>query len=147
MIVSRRMSGQNRTQGWLSAPQGAGDIERRLADEVQALRDRGAWSESDERYVRELPLLFSSDSFSASPARLELLRALCRTFNVEFKPDVTPSHRKVIGPVIGAVKRAAIPFLRALIGPSFLKQSEFNATVVKLLGELSNERQHVSPKA
>ena len=127
------------------APKGvAQELSERVARETAARRSSGAWSEAQEREVAQKPLLFARESFSTSPARLELLRALCRTFNVEFKPDVTPSHRKVIGPIIAVVKRAMMPFLRVLIGPSFLKQSEFNATVVKLLGELSNEKSRSS---
>ena len=111
-----------------------------LARNTAALRQQGALSEAQELEVRRMELLFSPSSFAARPERVELLRALCRTFNVEFKPDVSPSHRRLVGPLIGLGKRALLPFLRALLGPSFLKQSEFNATVIKLLGELSNEQ-------
>lgn len=127
---------------WISAPEGLGPtLAARLEREVGERRKSGSLSESEERQFRELSVFFSPENFATSPARLELLRSLCRTFNVEFKPEVAPSHRKVIGPIIAGVKRALIPFLRVLLGPIFVKQAEFNANVVKLLGELSNERQ------
>jgi hypothetical protein len=135
-------SAHKKTGGsWLSAPEGLSDeLQQRIAVRSEKRRASGAWIEADERQVREMSLLFSRDRFATSPEKLELLRALCRTFNVEFKSDVQPSHRKVIGPIIVAIKRAIVPFLTALIGPAFFKQREFNACVVKLLGELSNEK-------
>ncbi len=129
------------TTSWISAPGEAGAaLAERLEREVAERRASGALTESDERLVRELKVFFSPESFSTTPARLEMLRTLCRTFNVEFKPEVTRSHRKLVGPIIATVKRALVPFLRAILGPSYLKQAEFNASVVKLLGELCNER-------
>ncbi len=127
--------------GWIVAPEGLGPVlAERLEREVSERRKSGSISESEERQIQELSVFFSPKNFSTSPARLELLRSLCRTFSVEFKPEIAPSHRRVVGPVIAAVKRAMVPFFRALLGPIFLKQSEFNASVVKLLGELSNEQ-------
>lgn len=127
--------------GWICGPDGIGSaLAERLAREVAERRAKGSLCESHERLVREVSIVFSPENFKASAARIELLRSLCRTFNVEFKPEVTRSHRKFIGPVIAAVKRVMLPFLRALLGRTFLQQAEFNATVVKLLGELCNER-------
>ncbi len=115
-------------------------LAERLEREVAERRANGTLHESEERLAQELTVLFSTEGFSTTPTRLEMLRALCCTFNVDFKPAVARSHRKIIGPVIATVKRAMVPFLRALLGPSYLKQTDFNATVVKLLGELCNER-------
>jgi len=135
----KRTAAPHTPGSWLSAPEGlAQELEQRISQQAEKRRSSGAWSEAEERQVREMSLLFSREDFAASPQRLELLRALCRTFNVELKTDVQPSHRKVIGPIIVAVKRAILPFISALIGPSMLRQSEFNATDLKLLGELCN---------
>lgn len=74
-----------------------------------------------------------------SPERLELLRGLCHLYSAGIRSEKITSHRRFVGAVIVFVKRAFFRVLSALLGPSFQFQRDFNAGVIRLLGDLCNE--------
>ncbi len=89
--------------------------------------------------VAQLSTTISKGAFVVSPERLELLRGLCHLYSAGIRAEKITSHRKVIGPVIVFVKKALFRVLSALLGPSFQFQRDFNAGVIRLLGDLCNE--------
>jgi hypothetical protein len=78
-------------------------------------------------------------SFTTSPERLEMLRSLCQIYSAGIRAANITSHRPVIGPLIVFVKKILFRSVAALLGPSFERQREFNAGVIRLLGDLCNE--------
>jgi len=64
---------------------------------------------------------------------------LCQIYSAGVRSEKITSHRPVIGPLIVFVKRALFPVVSTLLGPSFRFQREFNAGVIRLLGDLCNE--------
>ena len=127
---------------WLSAPAGTSEeLAKRALLQSENRRSSGAWTDASEEHVAQLPLLFSPARFSTSKTRLETLRSLCQVYDVRFKKEVAPSHRKVVGPIITGAKRAIMPFISVIFGPLFYQQASFNAAVVRLLGDLANDKQ------
>ena len=107
-----------------------------LSEKVAALRREGAFTESDQ-----MSYSVTKSGFATSPERMELLRRLCQIYSIDVRPAQPTSHRKVIGPVIVAVKKIIFPVIKALLGPTFKHQKDFNAVVVMLLTDLCNEAQ------
>ena len=118
--------------GWVSAP-GVEDQElaRHLLNEI--IRHRSQVEFDPERFKVCTAMQLTE--------RTELLRAMCASYNVEFKPQIKTSHRRFVGPVIGALKRAISPFVQAMIGPTFRRQQDFNVATIKLLANLSDDGQ------
>ena len=129
---------------WLSAPAGSSeDLAQRALSQSAKRRSEGAWTEASEAHVAKLPLLFSPARFSTSKTRLETLRSLCQVYDVRFKKEVAPSHRKFVGPIITGIKKAVMPFISVVFGPLFYQQASFNSAVVRLLGDLANEKHNL----
>lgn len=71
---------------------------------------------------------------------VERLRMLSRDWEVDISGFQITSHRKIIGPLIVAVKRIVLAMLKGLLKNSFDKQRNFNAQVVEMLAELSKRK-------
>ena len=127
-------------QSWLSIC-GAGEVslERDLSAQIAALVAEGRIPPQERERVSRLSLGISNGAFVTSPKRLELLRNLCQLYSAGIRAEKFTSHRPVIGPLIVFVKRRLYPIVSALLGPSFRFQRDFNAGVIRLLGELCNE--------
>jgi len=110
-----------------------------LAQRVAELRAAGKFSEADERHIAQLSFSITRDGFVATPERVELLRRLCQLYSADVRPPAPTSHRKLIGPFIVLAKKIIHPVVNAVFGPALRNQREFNAAVVALLTDLSNE--------
>ena len=110
-----------------------------LARRVADLRAAGKFSEADERHIAQLSFSVTRDGFTATPERVELLRRLCQIYSADIRPQAPTSHRKIIGPFIVLGKRMLQPVINAVFGPALRNQREFNAHVVSLLTDLSND--------
>jgi hypothetical protein len=106
---------------------------------VAELRAAGKFSEADERHIAQLSFSITRDGFAATPERVELLRRLCQLYSADVRPPAPTSHRRFIGPFIVFGKRLLQPIVNAVFGPALRNQREFNAAVVALLTDLSNE--------
>lgn len=93
----------------------------------------------DELRVKRFSTSLARDGFEASSERIELIRELCRLYGQGVQERPIQSHRRFIGPVIVAVKKVLLRLVVALLGPSFAYQREFNARVIRLLADLSND--------
>lgn len=114
-------------------------ISSALAQRVAELRAAGKFSEVDERHIAQLSFSITRDGFTATPERVELLRRLCQLYSADVRPPAPTSHRKFIGPFIVFGKKLIQPIVNAVFGPALRNQREFNAAVVALLTDLSNE--------
>jgi len=115
------------------------DVRETTARRVADLRAAGKFSEVDERHIAQLSFAITRDGFAATPERLELLRRLCQLYSADVRPQAPTSHRKIIGPFIVLGKRMLQPVINAVFGPALRNQREFNANVVSLLTDLSND--------
>jgi hypothetical protein len=110
-----------------------------LAARTVSLVSGGCMPPNEPERVAQLSTTISKGAFVVSPERLELLRGLCHLYSAGIRAEKITSHRRVVGPVIVFVKKALFRVLSALLGPSFQFQRDFNAGVIRLLGDLCNE--------
>ncbi len=115
------------------------DLERSLSSTVRRKIDQGEFTDKDVNYVASLERPLLPGELTVSASRLEKLRRLCQLWDVDLRVTKIESHRKVIGPFIVAAKTMLIPVLRAIFKDMIRQQREFNAEVIKLLADLSNE--------
>lgn len=135
---STKSSGQS--SEWLTVcGESGGELASALADKVAALKRSGAFTDTDQMLVERMNYSVAKNGFSTSPERMELLRRLCQIYSIDVRPAQPTSHRKILGPVIVAVKKIIFPVVKALLGPTFKHQKDFNAVVVCLLTDLCNE--------
>lgn len=140
------------SETWIELPSSvtaliAADLETTAAARVQTKISEKRFRLEDVEYISRLRFTLGGSSagpeeqpveVSISPERLEKLRRLCQLWEVDLKPPSTiTSHRRFIGPVIVALKRAAYPVLRFFMRETLRKQRDFNAAVVAYLTELS----------
>ncbi len=114
-------------------------VREALARKVADLRAAGKFTEADERHIAHLSFSVTRDGFVATPERVELLRRLCQIYSADVRPQAPTSHRKIVGPFIVLGKRILQPVINAVFGPALRNQREFNAHVVSLLTDLSND--------
>ena len=115
------------------------DLAHSLNEKVASLRAAGKFSEADQLHIKGLSFSVTREGFAASPERVELLRRLCQVYSADIRPPAPTSHRKIIGPFIVFGKKMLQPVVNAVLGPALRNQREFNASVISLLTDLSNE--------
>jgi len=114
-------------------------LQSTLSQRIGALVSQGDMPANEQERVAGLSTAIAKGAFVVSPERLELLRGLCHLYSAGIRSEKITSHRRFVGPVIVFVKRAFFRVLSALLGPSFQYQRDFNAGVIRLLGDLCNE--------
>jgi hypothetical protein len=115
------------------------ELSTQLESKVSVLRQREDFPPNHEEDIRKLVLSTASGEFVTSPDRLARLRRLCQIYGVRIRPETITSHRKIIGPVIVAVKKVLFRVVEGLLGKTIKHQRDFNAEVVALLTDLCNE--------
>ncbi len=143
MIRSLVMSSDQTQQtddGWLSVGERADtSLANALTSAVKSWVESGAMPPNEPERVAGISTAIASQSFTTSSQRLEMLRSLCQIYSAGIRAGNITSHRPVIGPFIVFVKKILFRSVAALLGPSFERQREFNAGVIRLLGDLCNE--------
>jgi hypothetical protein len=125
---------------WLYvAGQADAALARRLSECVVARVTSGEMPADEQSRVSKTSTAVARGSFVVSSDRLELLRGLCQIYSAGIRAEKITSHRKFLGPVIVFTKRALFRVMSSLLGPSFRFQRDFNAGVIRLLGDLCNE--------
>ncbi|MFN4894492.1 MAG: hypothetical protein ACK5GN_12805 [Pseudomonadota bacterium] len=114
-------------------------LERELSARTAALISQGRMPANEVERLAKLSTAISSGAFVVTAERLELLRGLCHLYSAGIRAEKITSHRPYIGPIIVRTKKAIFRVLSALLGPSFQFQRDFNAGVIRLLGDLCNE--------
>jgi hypothetical protein len=130
---------------WIEiAGEEAPQIAEQLGAGVAGLVAQGVMPHDEQSRVARLSTALTSDSFVASPERLELLRGLCQIYSAGIRAEKISSHRKFIGPLIVHAKKVVFRVISVLLGPTFSFQRDFNAGVIRLLGSLCNEAEKAS---
>ncbi len=115
------------------------ELELSLAKAVESWKQSGVMPDNEPTRVSEISTAIARQSFSTSPERLEMLRSLCQIYSAGIRAGKITSHRPLVGPAIVFSKKILFRAVAALLGPSFERQREFNAGVIRLLGDLCNE--------
>ena len=127
-------------QGWLQITGvDTSQVAQTLTLHTQSLIADGLMPPNEPERVATLSTGISKGAFVVSQKRLELLRGLCHLYSAGIRAEKISSHRRILGPVIVFVKKAIFRVLSALLGPTFQYQRDFNAGVIRLLGDLCNE--------
>lgn len=131
---------QQTKEGWLRV-KGLVDLnlERSLSSAVRSWVESGAMPPNEPERVARVSTAIAPQTFTTSTERLEMLRSLCQIYSAGIRAGKITSHRPVIGPIIVFIKKILFRSVAALLGPSFERQREFNAGVIRLLGDLCNE--------
>ena len=114
-------------------------LAKEIAADVADLIARNQMPVNEPERVAELSTAISRGAFMASFERMELLRGLCQIYSAGIRSEKITSHRKLIGPVIVFMKKGIFRVVSALLGPTFQLQRDFNAGVIRILGDLCNE--------
>lgn len=115
-------------------------LERALSAKIDALTLSGAMPAGEvERVACVNTAITRRDTFVVTPERLELLRGLCQLYSAGIRAEEIRSHRPWIGPIIVFIKKGIFRVISALLGPTFQYQRQFNAGVIRLLGDLANQ--------
>ena len=125
---------------WLKV-QGAtrSDIASELEERVAQRISLGAFSRDNVQYIKKINLSISGE-LSVTDESLERLRKLCQLWDVDFRVSGIRSHRRVIGPIIVAVKKAIFPVLKLFLKEFITQQRAFNAEVISYLAFISNKK-------
>lgn len=132
---------QTASPSWLTVPTGIDTGLQRLVEE--RVRDKvasGEYTADDIYYVANVELGLCKGELLLPDKQLERLRRLCQLWDVDLRAAEITSHRKIIGPIVVAVKKLLHPILRAFFKETLKQQRDFNAAVIAYLADLSNER-------
>lgn len=125
---------------WFSV---AGTHDESLATELKQQLERwkqeGIMPPNEPERVGSLSTAIAKGDFKTSPKRLELLRELCHIYSAGIRAEKISSHRRIVGPCIVVIKRVLFRAVSTLLGPSFERQRDFNAGVIRMLGDLCND--------
>ncbi len=114
-------------------------LAQKLSESVREKIQRGEFLDKDVRYVSDLSRPLISETLNVSDQRLQKLRTLCQLWDVDIKGTNITSHRKYVGPIIVAFKRALLPIVKVLLKDTINQQRDFNAASISLLTDLANE--------
>lgn len=115
------------------------ELARNLSNTVSSNISSGKYSERDISYLSSLNRPVLNERLMVTADRLEKLRTMCQSWDIDFRPAQISSHRPIIGPIIVAAKRAIQPVLKALLKDTITQQRNFNASVITAVTDLSNE--------
>jgi len=121
---------------------GKADLElaRALTTRVKQRVQSGSFSWEDVRNIAAIPARLVSGDIHISTKRLELLRRMCQSWDIELRPREISSHRPFIGPLIVACKRVLLRMVQVLFKDLLQQQRDFNALAVTVLAGLANEQ-------
>lgn len=114
-------------------------LESRIEGTVAAKVSRGDFTQRDVDYISKLSRPVLNERILVAGERLEKLRAMCQSWDIDFRPVQITSHRRVIGKLIVTVKKAVQPVIRALLKDTIAQQRNFNASVISAVTDLANE--------
>jgi len=114
-------------------------IESQIDGIVASKISSGAFSQRDVDYLAKLSRPVLNEKILVTGERLEKLRAMCQSWDIDFRPVQITSHRKFIGKFIVGFKRAIQPVIKALLRDTIAQQRNFNASVISAVTDLANE--------
>ena len=138
-VVNERCLAADDTTWLVVAGLSNSELANTLRSRVVRCEEGGIIPSGEQARVAQLSRAIATGEFVVAPQRLELLRELCHIYSAGILADKITSHRRFLGPVIVAFKKALFRLIAALLGPSFTSQRQFNAGVIRILGSLCNE--------
>jgi hypothetical protein len=114
-------------------------LQSSLEDIVKNKVLAGKYAERDIKYIASLSRPVLNEKLAVTAERLEKLRAMCQSWDVDFRPVQIASHRRFVGRFIVAAKRAVQPIIKAILKDTIAQQRNFNAAVISAVTDLSNE--------
>ncbi len=131
--------------GWIQIPDMAqaslpAEFSQQLALRVEQRVASGQIRPEELQYVKDLNLSVGQRGLAISDKQLEKLRLACQLFDVDLRTREISSHRKFIGPIIVAAKKALFPIIRVFLKDFLHQQRSFNAAVIDALTELCAEK-------
>jgi hypothetical protein len=124
---------QKKIMSWMKVPGSPGTLEAEVAAMVGAALEKGSIKQADLDYLSRYRLAALQESLVLSSRELELLRNLCAIWGREPLRAPITSHRRVIGPLLVAAKKALFPLIRGALGPELQRQQEFNGALIEFL--------------
>ncbi|MDZ4786195.1 MAG: hypothetical protein SGJ02_08980 [bacterium] len=120
-----------------------GEFDSSLQNSLQAMVQnriaKAEFAEQDVDYIKNLSRPVIANKLSVSKERLEKIRLLCQLWDIDLRPSKITSHRKFLGPIIVTAKKAIQPILKMLLKDTINQQRDFNAAVITLVTDLSNQ--------
>jgi len=114
-------------------------LQSSLEDIVKNKILAGKYADRDVKYIASLSRPVLNEKLSVTAERLEKIRAMCQSWDVDFRPVQITSHRRFIGRFIVAAKRAFQPIIKGILKDTIAQQRNFNAAVISAVTDLSNE--------
>lgn len=117
------------------------DFSEQLEAQIEAnlsarLETSISYSLAEIRRISNLEHRFFPARYALGETTGERLRALCRLSRCSLKSaSEIKSHRRVIGPIIVALKRLTWPFVRAQLKGTFEAQEEFNTLLIETVAK------------
>ena len=99
------------------------------------------WTTDQQKYMQALTFDLRITSTDVSNQFLDKLRTACQLWDVDLRIQNISSHRKVIGPVIVAAKKAIAPMIKFFLKDFIRQQKDFNAAILALIIESKNKPQ------
>ena len=121
-------------QGQMAQPDLAAYVKERVEEHLK----ENHYSRDEVKFISKINEMPVKGSINVSAERLEKLRRLCQLWEVDLRYQNITSHRKIVGPLIVAMKRLLYPVIRAIFKDYIRQQKEFNAAAIALLADLSN---------
>ncbi|RMG40372.1 MAG: hypothetical protein D6719_11060 [Candidatus Dadabacteria bacterium] len=109
-----------------------------VRSDVLSKIEAGEFTADEVEYVRKVSLRPLKGRLEVRGRDLELLRRISKLSEVDLRPAVITSHRKILGPFIVAAKRLFYPILKVFLKDFIRQQKDFNAAVTTMLVRLAN---------
>lgn len=107
---------------------------------VEKKMTAGEFTADEVAYIAKVDLSVVKGDLRVSDECLEKLRRLCALWDIDLKVFSISSHRKILGPVIVALKKVLFPVLRVFLKECIKQQRAFNAETISYLAYLSREQ-------
>lgn len=139
--ISDNKTDQKIKPSWITiCGEEAKDFESQVAKQVEDKIALKKFTEDDIDYVAKLKLPLVGGALTVSDKDLEQLRRLCQLWDVELQPVAISSHRRFVGPIIVAIKKLLMPFMRAILKDTLKRQRDFNAATISFFADIMQQR-------
>jgi len=115
------------------------EIMKQIQERVLEKKKAGIYTDEEIREVSELKKQLSPQKEGAYGELALHLRRLHHNWDVAASSALITSHRKVLGPVIVALKKVGFRVFRFIGHPLVIRQTEFNAASVRFASVLMEE--------
>ena len=119
-----------------------GALQRLVEGRTRAAEAARTYRVEDIAYLKKMNMHVAPGQLQVSDLTLEKLRKMCQLWYIDLKPGrEISSHRKLIGPMIVAAKKALFPIIRFCLKDTLKQQRDFNAAVIAAITHLAENQQ------